>query len=308
MRTIYITIFSLLLLLTACSKEDNTTATLPEGSITFAAVDTVAMALSVRNDSAVVIGIKAALSGTPAAADHWVKFAADTTEIKTYREKYGEAVLLPADCYFFYKPKTRIAAGSSLSDSAQLNIVKQSRLQGYTTYVLPLVIESVDGIEGDIATERVVYYVFRTGKPGSISKAGWSITAYSSANGANLPAKVIDNDEAATYWTSNTAQKMPQWFVVDFGAELNFTALNYYIPPAIKYPTGGGHPTSVQIEVSMDGTNWVDKGIFEGNIKDNMQTLELGETTARYMRFTVLAAAFYSTYNIVFISGIKLVP
>jgi hypothetical protein len=303
--------FSLIVLLMACSKDSHTTSPLPEGSITFqniAGVDTIVMPLAVRSDSTIVIGIKAALSGIASAADHLVSFATDTTKIKDYREQYGTAVLLPVDCYFFYKSMTHISAGASLSDSAQLNIVQQSKLQGYTTYVLPVIIESVDGNTEDIASDRVLYYVFKTGKPGSISRTGWSIVGYSSANGTNLPAKVIDTDDGTTSWTSNTTQKMPQWFSINFGNNLTFTAVTYYFPTTVKYPTAGGYPTSIQIETSMDGLTWVDKGIFDGNIKDNMQSLEIGETTARYMRFTVLAAAPYSTYNIVFVSGIKLVP
>ena len=90
---------------------------------------------------------------------------------------------------------------------------------------------------------------------------------------------------------------------------MTFTAVNYYFPPALKYPTSGGYPTSIQIETSMDGTTWTTNGIFTGNLVNNMQTLNTGTTTAGYLRFTVLSSVKYAaTYAAVFISGIELLP
>ena len=308
MRKILIPI---ILLLAACSKDNTSKPLLPEGSLSFQTTtntDTLEISpMSVLSDTTLVLGIQAALSGT-SAAEHMITFATDTTKLKAFTEKYGDATLLPSQCYFFYKSTTRLAAGATLSDSAQLNIVQQTRLNGYTTYVLPVVIKSVDGNLDEAPADKVLYYVIKTGKPGSISKTGWSIVSYSSANGTNTAAKLIDADEAGTYWTSNTTQKMPQWVIIDFGNSVTFSAVGYYFPTALKYPTSGGYPTSIQIETSMDGTTWTDNGTYTGNIVNNAQTLETGLTTARYLRFTVLSVVNYSTYNIVFISGIKLVP
>ncbi|MBS1566241.1 MAG: discoidin domain-containing protein, partial [Bacteroidetes bacterium] len=88
-----------------------------------------------------------------------------------------------------------------------------------------------------------------------------------------------------------------------------FTALNYYLPTALKYPTLGGYPTSILIETSLDGATWTNKGTYAGNINNNMQTLAVGQTTARYVRFTGLACVKYSaTYDAIFISEISLIP
>lgn len=312
MRKIYIAVICpLILLLASCSKDDTPVA-LPGGSISFqqaAGKDTIEMPLSILQDSLMVIGLKAALTGNTSGSDHWVTFAVDTTKIAAFRARFGSATLLPSAAYLFFKSNTRITAGASLSDAAQLNISQQTKLTEYTTYVLPVIIQSVDGnVEGP-ATNRVLYLVFKTGKPLFVNKTGWTIEGYSSQNGANGPATLLDDNNFTTYWASNITQQMPQWITINFNREVTFTALNYYLPTALRYPALGGYPTSMQIEVSMDGTNWQSKGVFAGNIVNNMQTINTGLTTGRYLRFTSLASVKYSSaYEAVFISGISLMP
>lgn len=312
MRNIHITLLcSLMLLSAACSKKSSTPP-LPGGSIAFQNIstkDTIAASLSVLSDSTITTGFMAALSGKASYADHWVSFAVDTTKIAAYRAKYGDAILLPSTSYFLYRSMTRIAAGSSLSDSGLINIFKETLLKGYTTYVLPVVIRNVDGNIDGPQTSQVLYLVFKTGKPAFISKDGWTIGSYSSYYSTFVAANLIDNDEVNTYWTSNITLSMPQWVVINFNSTVTFTALNYYLPPLLKYPANGGYPTSIQIETSMDGTNWDNKGVFAGNISNNMQTLNTGLSTAKYLRLSVLACVQYaSRYSTIFISGIKLLP
>jgi hypothetical protein len=315
MRTFNIILACLFILsLTACSKDD-ASAPLSEGSISFqqaAGKDTIEIPLGILKDSAIVTGIKAALSGTASSADHWVTFAVDTTKITDYRTRYGStAQLVPLTSYLFYKPNARIAAGAVVSDSAYLNVGSQTKLAELSTYVLPIVIKSVDGKVEGVATSRVVYLVFKTGK-GFISKAGWTIAGSSSQNGSLSPGLIIDADNLATYWASNITQAMPQWVSINFNRDVTFTAMNYYFPTALKYPTMGGYPTSIQIETSMDGITWVNKGVYAGNIVSNIQTLNTGLTTARYLRFTSLAVAKFisgaSQSDAVFIGGIALFP
>lgn len=313
MRTFNIAIFcSLLLLLAACSKDNNGRSPLPDGSISFQQVagkDTIEMPLSILADSAIVLGINAALSGAASPSEHWVSFAVDTTKMADYRARFGNALLLPVSSYLFYKPTVLIPSGTAVSDAAELNIGAQTKLTEYSTYVLPIVIQSVDGRVEGAATSRVLYFVFKTGKPLFINKTGWTIKDFSSQYSSLAPTTLLDNNTTTTYWASDIAQEMPQWVIINFNRDITFTALNYYLPTALRYPTLGGYPTSIQIETSMDGTTWEDKGTFAGNIINNMQTLDLGETTARYLRFTSLAVVKYSAaYDAVFISDISLVP
>ncbi len=304
-------IVALTCMLSACSK-DSAPFTLPDGSVRIQVAegkDTVQMPLSILADSVIVLELKAGLSGTSSPADHWVNFAIDTTKIIEYRTLYGDAELLPQSSYVFFKSMTRIAAGNNTSESAELNIVQQTKLKGYTTYVLPVVIQSVDGTVEGAASDKILYYVFRTGKPAFITKQGWTIMDFSSSFNAFVPANLLDENNATTYWTSNITLQMPQWVTINFNTDVLFSAVRYYLPTALNYPSLGGYPSLIKIETSTNGVVWDDRGTFESAIANNMQSLETGEITARYLRFTALEAVKYAgVYEAVFIAGISLVP
>lgn len=298
-------------LLVGCSK-DGAHVPLADGSITFAKLgdrDTIEMPLSILKDSVVTLEIQALLSGDPALRNHQVTFAVDTTKIVDYRNRFGDALLMPQTSYLMYKKDVSIAAGTALSDKAEINIGQQTMLVEYSTYVLPIVIAAVDGLVEGPASERVLYLVFKTGRPFAINRVGWTIENYSSFFNAFRPPLAIDNNDNTTYWTSDILQQMPQWLTINFNREITFTGVNYFVPGLLNYPTQGGYPATIQIETSMNGTTWDNKGTFEGNIVSNTQTLELGLTTARYLRFTILSAVKYAaTYDAIFISGISLKP
>jgi hypothetical protein len=301
----------MLLAMTACKKND-TASSLADGSVAIVTPgnsDTLAMPLSILQDSTFVIELSAGLAGNPSAANHWVTLGVDTTKLIEYNAKYGGATLLPSSCYLLYKTVVELPAGSQFSDSAQINIIDESTLDAYTTYVLPVVVQAVDGMANGVASTQVVYLVFHTGKPAFISKSGWTIAAYSSTFGPYKAANVIDNDEVGTYWASSTTGQMPQYVAINFNTTITFSAVTYYFPPALAYPKNGAYPTSILIETSSDGVNWTSNGTFAGNLVNNMQTLNTGVTTANYLRFTALACVpFIGTLQCVFISGIKLVP
>lgn len=312
MRNTYIFLFfTFVVWLTACSK-DKAPAPLPEGSVQFqldASKDTIEMPLSILKDTTIVLEFKAMLANATTGADHWVSFAVDSTKIADYRSKFGEGSLMPVTSYLFYKPNVRIPAGENESEIAQINFGLQTKLTEYTTYVVPVVIHSVDGKVEGIATERVVYLVFKTGKPLFINKTGWTIADSSSVLSTFNASNVLDNNNTSTYWASNITQSMPQWITINFNRDITFNGVTYYVPTALNYPNLGGYPTSIKIETSMDGTDWTDNGTYAGAIASNMQTLNTGEITARYLRFTSLASVKYaSAYEAIFISGISLVP
>lgn len=311
MRNLYIAaVLSLIVLMTSCSKED-VRVELPEGSVSFQrsnGKDTLQMPISILKDSLMVLELKVNLKDRSTSQSHWVSLAVDTTKINEYRSKYGAATLFPAGSYLFYKPTVQVLADGNMVEPALLNIGAQTKLIEYTTYVLPIVIKSVDGNE-DAAMDEVIYYVFKTGKPLFINKVGWTISEYSSHFNNFVPANLIDNNITTTYWASNITQQMPQWVTINFNREVTFTGLTYSIPTNLVYPTQGGYPTSIKIETSMNGTTWVEKGVFAGNLVNRTQKLDLGITTARYLRFTSTASIKYANlYDAIFISDISLVP
>jgi hypothetical protein len=312
MRKINTVLFCSFLALLAACKKDNSTTPLPNRSVGLALTagkDTMELPISILSDAAIVVRLQAALGGEVSGADHWVKLTVDTTKITAYRAKYGNVPVLPLNSYYFYQPMVRIAAGSLLSDPAQLNIYGQTKLKEYSTYVLPVVVQSVDDNPDVAAPDKVLYLVFKTGRPAFASKAGWTIAGFSSVQGTNTAANVIDVNETGTFWCSNITQTMPQWVAINFNNTLAFSAVAYNFPAAVVYPTQGGYPTSIKIETSMDGTSWTDNGTYAGNLSGSMQTLITGNITARYLRFTALSVVNYlNLYNAVLISGIRVVP
>lgn len=302
----------------ACKKDKASREALPDGSVTFdlpASTEVVARDVDIKNVMVLSVEMKAMLQGNTSSDVHYVTFAADTTKIAAYRLKYGNAaLLLPTPNYLYYKHTVAIDAGTNVSEPAVLNLNIQPTLKARSTYVLPLVITAVDGKLQDPATRKVVYYVFNTLEPLYVDHTGFSLTATaSSVNGANVAGNAVDANVLGTYWFSNIAQSLPQWVSVDFKRDVTFSGLDYFFPTAANYTTLGGNTTSVKLETSSDNLTWTDRGTYAVDIKntERKQTLNLpSRTTARYLRFTVLAAAPYVSggvsYSVAFVGGILL--
>ncbi|MEJ2882363.1 discoidin domain-containing protein [Pedobacter sp. GR22-6] len=301
----------------ACKKDKASRETLPEGSVTFdlpASTEVVAQALDIKEPTVLSLEMKAMLVGTSSDV-HFVTFAADTAKIANYRLKYGNAaLLLPTPTYLYYKPTVAIAAGSSLSEAAVLNLSVQTSLRPYSTYVLPLVITAVDGKPQDPALRKVVYYVFNTGAPRYVDHSTYTLTATASSTlGVNAAARAVDANTATTFWASSNTLQLPQWVSIDFQRNVTFSGLDYFFPTNVTAAIGG-MTTSAKVETSLDNVNWVDKGTYAVNVNNNarMQTIKMPSlTTARYLRFTILTANPYVQsatviYNIGLVGGILL--
>lgn len=308
---------SLILLLMACKKDKVSREALPDGSVTFdlpASTEVVARDVDIKNVMVLSLEMKAVLAGTSGDV-HFVTFAADTTKIANYRLKYGNtALLLPTPNYLYYKPTVAIAAGTSQSEAAVLNLNVQTSLKPYSTYVLPLVITSVDGKPQDPATRRVVYYVFNTGAGRYVDNSGYTLTATASSTfGVNTASRAIDAATGTTFWASSNTVPLPQFLTIDYGRNVTFPGLDYFFPTGLTV-ANGAQTTSAKVETSVDNINWTDKGTYAINVNNvaKMHTITLPSvTTARYLRFTILAANPYVasatiTYNIGFVGGILL--
>jgi len=306
------------LLFIACKKDKAVRQALPEGSVTFdvpASTEVVARDFDIRNVSVVSVEMKAALAGTSSSDVHYVTFAPDTTKIAEYRQKYGSnALLLPTKSYLYYKPTVAIPAGSNLSEAAILNLSFQTTLQPFSTYVLPLTITSIDGVAQDPKTRKVIYYVFNTKEPRHISHAGYTPTATASSElGVNVASRAIDANTGGTFWASSNTVPLPQFLTIDYGREVTFPGLDYFFPTTLT-AANGAQTTSAKVETSTDNINWTDKGTYAIDVNNaaKMHTIMLPSvTTARYLRFTILAANPYVasatiTYNIGLVGGILL--
>lgn len=322
MKTLKLNILAIstaVLLFAACKEDRIGRAMLPDGSVDFnlpATQEVVERDLEIKSVSVISIEMKAALAGAASSDLHYVTFATDTTQIATYRQKYGNsALLLPTRSYLFYKQTVAINAGTSLSEAAVLNLGFQTTLRPYSTYVLPITITAVDGKTLDPTTRRVVYYVFKTQDPLYVDHTGFTpfTATASSVNGANVANRVADGNNLGTYWLSNVTQTLPQWVNIDFKRQLNFSGLDLFHTTAINYATAGGDPTSAKVETSLDGISWVDRGTYTVNVRNNDRKHTItfpSQATGRYVRLTVLTANNYvagtASYNVAFVGEILL--
>lgn len=295
-------------MLFACGKE-NVTPSLPAGTVSIQGLtvkDTLVKEVAITRDTAIIIGLKAVLDGQSSTIDHIVTFRPDTTRMTAYRTRYGNATLLPYGSYVFFRSQCRIPAGASVSDSIQVNLTGQTKLKAETVYVLPVIIQHVDGTANAVAPGQVLYIVTKTGKSPSI-KTGWSIVSASSVNSASNAAEFVLDEDLNTAWASAFAP-MPQHLVIDFGKQLTFNGVSYFSVPASSF-SYGGYPTKVKIEVSTNGTAWIDKGTYNGATTAVTWKQSIGLTTARYLRFTVLEAAPYILgLEVVQIGDISIIP
>jgi len=307
----------LILLLTACKKNNSGREALDDGRVVFdlpTSTEVVTSSIDIKNVSLHSMEMKASLQGSASSDVHYVTFATDTTKILDYRLKYGNnALLLPTNTYLYYKPTVAIAAGSNVSEPAVLNLSFQTALRPRSTYVLPLTIAAVDGKIQDPVTRKVIYYVFNTGDALYVDHTGYTPTATaSSTSGTNVASRAIDANTGGTYWASATTVTLPQWVSIDYGHEFTFSGLDYFFPTAVT-PAMGGYTTSAKIESSSNGTSWIDRGTYAIDVNNVLkkQTLNFPALiTGRYVRFTILSATPYvsgtATFSIGFVGGILL--
>jgi len=313
MKRYYVVILILAAGIFASCSKDNNGSFLTPGSVFILqnnGADTLVQEVSILKDTIVVIGLHAALDGRSATQNHTVTFRIDSTRMNSFKNNYGDALLLPRESYYFYRPQVQIASGASVSDSVQINLVKQTNLKSETTYVLPLVINNVDGDREAMVMDQVFYLVVKTGKIPPTSKSNWTIAGYSSQLGANVATNVLDNDDQNTVWASSPGP-MPQYLIINFGARISFSGVTYRTP-TMYYTNAslGGYPTRVKIEVSDDATTWTDKGTYDGILGPETWTQSIGPTSAQYMKFSVLAAAPYANgaAELTLVGGIGLIP
>jgi hypothetical protein len=311
----HIRTYILLLVVTAAAiscKKNTEAPMLAPGAVYIkeaVATDTLsAPKLSTDKDTIFTFKLEAAVKVAAASGSHTAILGVDTSEMSAYRAKYGNMAVLPSSCYFIPFANCNIPIGATESNAAEINIVNQTALRPGTTYVLPVVVKNVDGqTPGTIGQDQVIYLLIKTtgidyGSP--ISKASWKIVSFSSTAYASLfgAANVLDNN-MASYWESGLGTPMPQFVTIDMGQSYNLKAVTYQ-----NYPnfSKGGNPTQIMIELSTNGTTWVNSGTFADTAPSSIvkNLLITPVTPARYIRFTVLQATTYSGLAAVGISEI----
>lgn len=290
MKDLKIKLFVLLGLLLGACKKDNTagvTAGLTMGSVYIreaASADTLSYIAPVTADSVITMRISAAVKNRFGSGGHTVYFRIDTSLMKKYIGKYGNAMLLPANNYFVFR---QLVALGDTTYPAEINVIKETQLLPSATYVLPVTIDSIQGQPEAVDTAKsTLFLLVKTGKSPFVPKNTWSVVDYSSQSAAVYsPNNLIDNDPS-TIWTTVFNDVMPQYVVIDMGQAYRISAVNFTAANNLY-----GYPKNINIQVSTDGAQWSDMGTFPGLGVLTVQSLHIGPVTARYVRFTVLDAA-----------------
>jgi F5/8 type C domain/Domain of unknown function (DUF1735) len=283
----------------ACNKKN--TPAFATGAIYIreaASSDTLSYSIPYAKDTLITMEFSAAVSGHPLPGLHHVVFGVDTTKIADYRALHGNAILLPSANYFVDWNDCEIAPDSTLSEPAQINLLNASQLDASTTYVLPVVIDNVDGLTGIAQPGQVLYLQVRTGASLYLSKTGWNIVSFSSELLPTYgPANLLDSNNTTDWFTSG----VPQNVVIDMGQSNTFSKITFTDDPT--YVGLGGYPTQIDIQVSTDGVAWTDKGTFTGTGTTSPQLLDIGRSTARYFNFIIQKSVLFAGISPAIIIG-----
>ena len=285
----------------ACNKKS--TPAFATGSVYIreaASSDTLSYSIPYAKDTLITMEFSAAVSGHPIPGLHHVIFGVDTTKIADYRALHGNATLLPSANYFVDWNDCEIAPDSTLSEPAQINLLHASLLGPSSTYVLPVVIDNVDGLTGIAQPGQVLYLQVRTGASQYLSKTGWSIVSFSSElDAADGPVNLLDSNNTTDWLTGFGG--VPQNVVIDMGQSNTFSKITFTDDPT--YVALGGYATQIDLQISTDGVAWTDKGTFTGTGTTSPQLLDIGRSTARYFNFIIQKSVLFAGISPAIIIG-----
>jgi hypothetical protein len=209
-----------------------------------------------------------------AAADISVTIVADTTKVQAYNKAYGTNLLtLPANTYRIVNPgKFMIKAGSTSTDSLQVEITHPELLNAPGGYLLPLNITSIDGADKGAAissNQSTAYinitYAFNnvdttqsTLAGTLISRTAWNVTVSNTTSGALGPA-MLDNSNT-TAWRSSNSSTAVKWVILDMGSSQNVKG--FRLTP--NYVAVAENATAILVSTSTDNINFTAQGTWKG--------------------------------------------
>jgi hypothetical protein len=239
-------------------------------------------------------------------ADVYVTLAADPSRVASYNEENDmNALPLPSDAYRIVNPgKKRIAAGTVMSDSLQLEITKPELLTNPAGYVLPLHIDEIEGSDRGvrISSNRSTVYIVVTYAFNNIvasesvpagtigSRTGWNVQVSNITN--QYPATNLTDNNNNTAWRSSNSSTAEKWILVDMGAVSEIKG--FQIAP--NYVSRSENATGINVLTSDDNINWTEQGKWTGTgpsaassatAPDLKGITFIGPVQARYFRLDI---------------------
>jgi hypothetical protein len=265
-----------------------------------------------------------AASTRPVLADVTLTIVADTSLVDDYNSaNKTSALAMPAGAYHINGDGTvHIPAGSTVSDSLEIDITDPASLNNPGGYLLPFRITKVQGPDKgvQISSNRGSAYVNVTYQFNNIvadqtpvtgdlvDRTGWSVAVSNTTNGALGPAMLDGSNSTA--WRSSNSRSAAKWAVIDMGAAHSLTGLQ--LTP--DYVNTNENPTQVMVSVSTDSVSWTSQGLWTGTKPasgTNAANPDLKGITfiapvqARYFRLDILAVSSGSRAGIGEINAVE---
>jgi hypothetical protein len=250
--------------------------------------------------TAAVVGSDYPTSSADAAHDMTVGFKVDRDKVASFNALMGTNYqLLPVENYSF--DASAIIAKDNASTAPLKLIVKNGdQLQPFSSFLLPISIETVAGGTGD-EIQQTTYFIL-TRSPAienlpTLDRTAWTIKDMSSeepneGGGNGLAVASIDGNPAS-YWHSKWAGSEPpppHYVTIDLGAVVELHGIA--IVDRDLGDWGHGQPKSMTVHVSNDGVNFESAGTFtsvpmKSNPPEQIRYLLSSTKNARYLKVTV---------------------
>jgi hypothetical protein len=226
--------------------------------------------------------------------------AADLSLVEAFNTaNYTTYLPLPEDARTFDKTEIRIPNGKNMSEEPIKLTIRMSAIDLSIDYILPVTVRSVSGSVLPLNEElKTLYLVFQGDVDEDKGKSRWHTTGVSSEWQQTYVAALAFDDDRSTYWHSDAAGSMPQWFSVNMEG---FKRLDGFTWVNRTDPTQNALPKHVKLETSRNGTEWTEAlNIPEMEQSRVLQVFPLGRTVvAKHFRVTVLSTWDNAPYTYV---------
>lgn len=209
-----------------------------------------------------------------------VKFRVAPEYLAIYNyENYSSLEILAAESYSISNTEVTIPAGKLRSTDAVIIDIDTNYLEGTGVYVLPVHIESVNGVSIPPISKdlRTVYLkvngYFDTNPYQYIDRATWGVSSYSSQepnedSGRGGSAFNAIDDDNYTYWSTAWRASQPghpHWIAIDMGEDQDlhgFTIRGRADNDDIDKVYARSNPIAISIQIGNDGVVWTDAGSY----------------------------------------------
>lgn len=242
------------------------------------------------------------------AQDIAVDFAINPALVDSFNLKNNTSYkALPAGSYTFTQTSGMIPKGKLSTQPLELKISTggPNAINVLTDYLLP--VSLVAGKSNIKVNEdlRTTYFVIRS-QPNindypDYDRTAWTIAGFSSeepaeaqwGNGGRAIHAIDDN--TATFWHTawaNSSPGPPHYIIVNMNETKTLHGL-WFID---RQSDNDGKPAAIQVQVSLDGTNWTDAGGFTlENTKELQKQFLSGFKAAKYFK-VIVNSSYDATY------------